>query len=102
MQRRVRRYGLGHMDPVPLSPELNGGYLVDVSGCGGSGNEVKTAQVKAGEMPANGEWTGVYYNPVYGYLHLVKDGVPAVHEPKAEGLWITAERLQQHELVIAG
>ena len=35
-------------------------------------------------------------------VHLVKDGVPTVHEPKAEGLWITAERLQQHELVIAG
>jgi hypothetical protein len=34
----------------------------------------KTATVKAGEMPEGGDWSGVYFDPVYGYLHLVKEG----------------------------
>lgn len=43
------------------------------AGCGGK-EAPKTAQVKAGEMPEGGEWTGVYYDPTYGYLHLVAEG----------------------------
>ncbi|HTM45786.1 MAG TPA: hypothetical protein VL137_12580 [Polyangiaceae bacterium] len=42
--------------------------------CGGSHGEAKTAKVQAGNMPADGEWTGVYYSTVYGHLHLVKEG----------------------------
>lgn len=30
-----------------------------------------------------GEWTGVYYSPVYGYLHLVKEGT------NVSGRWLT-------------
>lgn len=44
-----------------------------VAACGG-GNEVKHATVKAGEMPSGAEWQGVYYSPLYGYLHIVADG----------------------------
>lgn len=40
-------------------------------GCGGGGG-AKFAQVKAGEMPSGEVWAGVYYNPVYGYLHMVE------------------------------
>jgi hypothetical protein len=36
----------------------------------GSGGGAKFAQVKSGAMPANETWVGVYYNPVYGYLHI--------------------------------
>ena len=43
-------------------------------GCGPSTPDAKTANVQAGDMPAGGEWTGVYYNELYGYLHLVQDG----------------------------
>ena len=43
-----------------------GGALV---GC--ASPEAKFASVKAGELPAGQAWPGVYYNPVYGYLHLV-------------------------------
>jgi hypothetical protein len=43
-------------------------------GCGGSGQEAKHAEVKPGEMPAGGDWSGVYYSPTYGTLHLVKEG----------------------------
>jgi hypothetical protein len=42
--------------------------------CGGSKEEVKHAQVKPGNMPDAGEWTGVYYSTVYGHLHLIKEG----------------------------
>jgi hypothetical protein len=43
--------------------------------CGGSsGASAKFANVKAGEMPEGESWDGVYYNPVYGYLHLVPQG----------------------------
>ena len=49
----------------------------------GSGNEVKHAQIKAGEMPEKGEWQGVYYDRTYGYLHLLVDG------KTAQGAWRT-------------
>lgn len=42
-------------------------------GCGG-GSDAKVATIKAGEMPANETWDGVYYHPVYGYLHLKTEG----------------------------
>lgn len=34
----------------------------------------KTAAVKPGDMPSDGEWTGVYFSQTYGYLHLIKEG----------------------------
>ena len=39
---------------------------------GNTGPQV--ANVTAGEMPAGGDWTGVYYDPVYGNLHLIVEG----------------------------
>lgn len=53
-----------------------------LTACGNS-SEVKHAQVKAGEMPAGAEWQGVYYSPVYGYLHVLVDG------KTAQGAWRT-------------
>lgn len=44
-----------------------------VVACGGSQKEVKTVP-KPGDMPEGGEWTGVYFSPTYGHLHLVKEG----------------------------
>jgi hypothetical protein len=41
-----------------------------VVGCGGPG--AKFQNIKAGEMPAGESWVGVYYSPVYGYLHLTE------------------------------
>jgi hypothetical protein len=40
-------------------------------GCG-NGAGAKFASVKAGEMPSGESWAGVYYNPVYGYLHVIE------------------------------
>ncbi len=49
--------------------------LFATTACGGSQKEtVLRANVKPGDMPEGGEWTGVYYSPSEGYLHLVKDG----------------------------
>ena len=48
-----------------------------LAACGG-GAPAKFANIKAGEQPANESWGGVYYNPVYGYLHVVEQGETAV------------------------
>ena len=34
----------------------------------------KTATVAAGDMPSGASWDGVYYNELYGFLHLKQDG----------------------------
>jgi hypothetical protein len=41
-------------------------------GCGGG--SAKFPEVKGSELPSGESWDGVYYNPVYGYLHLVPQG----------------------------
>src|SRR5580693_7667423 len=38
----------------------------------GKGGDAKFGNIKAGEMPSGETWPGVYYNPVYGYLHMVE------------------------------
>jgi hypothetical protein len=48
--------------------------LATTVACGGSKNEPKMANVQPGAMPAGGEWPGVYYSQLYGYLHVVADG----------------------------
>jgi hypothetical protein len=55
-----------------------------VVGCGGPPPEPTHAQVKAGDLPEGGDWTGVFYSPVYGHLHMVKEGT------SVSGKWRTA------------
>jgi hypothetical protein len=43
-----------------------------------------TANVKAGDLPPAGDWSGVFYSPLYGHLHLVKEG------NSVSGRWRTA------------
>jgi hypothetical protein len=43
-----------------------------------------TANVKAADLPPGGDWTGVFYSPLYGHLHLVKQG------SSVSGKWRTA------------
>jgi hypothetical protein len=43
-------------------------------GCGGGQESAKVANVQPGDMPESAEWTGVYYSPLYGYIHLVQEG----------------------------
>jgi hypothetical protein len=53
-----------------------------VSACGGQ-KESNHANVQPGTMPEGGEWQGVYYSQLYGYLHLISDG------GSANGAWRT-------------
>jgi hypothetical protein len=52
--------------------------------CGPGGGEVKHANVKPGPLPEGGEWNGVYFSTIFGYLHLVSDN------KSANGAWRTA------------
>jgi hypothetical protein len=42
--------------------------------CGGGTPPARVAKVAAGAMPSGESWNGVFYHPVYGYLHIVEDG----------------------------
>lgn len=43
-----------------------------------------TANVKASDLPPGGDWSGVFYSPLFGHLHLVKEG------NSVSGRWRTA------------
>ena len=45
-----------------------------VSGCGPGMGDAKLADVQAGDLPEGGDWTGVWFSELYGYLHIVVDG----------------------------
>jgi hypothetical protein len=57
---------------------------VAIGACGGGAKSAESASVKPGEMPAGEDWSGVYYSPVYGMLHLVLEG------DTLSGAWRTA------------
>lgn len=52
--------------------------------CGGEEKVVNKAQLKPGSMPPEGKWRGVYYSPLYGFLHIISDG------SSVSGTWRTA------------
>jgi hypothetical protein len=56
-----------------------------LTGCGGNQNEPKHANVKAGSMPPGGDWAGVYFSQLYGYLHILGQG------NAANGAWRTTQ-----------
>ncbi len=63
-----------------------------VPGCGDGGGDAKTAKVAPGEMPEGETWTGVYFHPVYGYLHMVEEGSNVI------GKWKRADQSKWGEL----
>lgn len=44
------------------------------AGCAKDTPTAKVADVKPGPMPDGATWTGVYYSPLFGELHLVQEG----------------------------
>ena len=60
-------------------------------GCG-DGAEAKTAKVASGPMPEGESWQGVYFHPVYGYLHMIEEGSNVV------GRWKRADQSRWGEL----
>jgi hypothetical protein len=75
--------GLG----IVVATAVAGASLV---GCGEP--TAKFPQVTASEMPTGESWDGVYYNQVYGYLHLVPQGDNIV------GRWKRTDSSQWGEL----
>ncbi|HEX4475211.1 MAG TPA: hypothetical protein VH142_09050 [Polyangiaceae bacterium] len=57
--------------------------LPGVVSCGGGGPPPHVLP-KPSDMPEGAEWSGVYFSPTYGNLHLIKDGATA------SGKWRTA------------
>lgn len=47
--------------------------VLPLAACGG-GDSPKHAKVASGPMPEDEQWRGVYFHPVYGYLHLEEEG----------------------------
>ena len=62
-----------------------------LAGCG-DGKDAKTAKITSGPMPENETWTGVYFHPVYGYLHMVEEGDSII------GRWKRADQSKWGEL----
>ena len=50
---------------------------VALGGCAGAKGSGSKGVPPAGEMPDLGNWMGVYYNPLFGNLHLVHHGASA-------------------------
>ena len=84
MKARRWVYGLGVLLAVT-------GAVGSIAACGG-GVAAKFAATKASEMPGGESWDGVYFNPVYGYLHLVPQGENIV------GRWKRADSSHWGEL----
>jgi len=60
-------------------------------GCTGDGGP-KVANIKASDMPDSESWRGVYFHPVFGYLHLVENGTTIV------GRWKRADQSRWGEM----
>ena len=58
----------------------------------GEPQEAKSANVKQGPMPEGESWTGVYFHPVYGYLHLTEEGANVI------GRWKRADQSKWGEM----
>ncbi len=70
----VRGMSLSRALPSVLALVLCAPLTLAVTGCGGSSKPAVHANVQPGNMPADGDWNGVYFAALYGNLHLVKDG----------------------------
>ncbi len=85
------------MSPVRLLRRSTTAVVLSLSalgalaGCGG-GESVKSAKVASGPMPEGETWTGVYFHPVYGYLHMQEEGSNIV------GRWKRADQSKWGEL----
>jgi hypothetical protein len=64
--------------------------MAATAGCGGGG--AQSAKVPVGDMPSGEMWQGVYFHPVFGYLHLVEEGTSVV------GRWRRADQSAWGEL----
>lgn len=71
LQSRWHARALARVSQLALCTTLLGGALALPVAC--KPPPPTTANVKAGDLPEGGDWSGVFYSPLYGYLHLVKE-----------------------------
>lgn len=71
---------------------LSASLAAPLAGCSGKGSDSAASAPKAGSMPSGETWTGVYFHPVFGYLHLVENGTNIV------GRWKRADESAWGEL----
>jgi hypothetical protein len=64
--------------------------VLPLAACGGGGTT--PSSVKSGPMPEGESWTGVYFHPLYGYLHMQEEGANVV------GRWKRADQSHWGEL----
>lgn len=62
-----------------------------LAACSGTGS-AKTADVVASAMPSGADWSGVYFDPVFGYFHLIQEGKTVA------GKWIRPHKEKWGEL----
>jgi hypothetical protein len=67
-----------------LALALTAPVSLAATACSSGQDPAKHPVIKAGEMPQGAEWQGVYFSPLYGYLHIVTDG------KAVNGAWRTA------------
>ncbi|MBI4704805.1 MAG: hypothetical protein HY744_27190 [Deltaproteobacteria bacterium] len=63
-----------------------------VAACGGGGRRAKAADVEPGPMPKGATWKGIWYSPLYGWLHLLQEG------SQVRGRWERPRKDQWGEL----
>jgi hypothetical protein len=75
--------------------------LVALGGCAGASGSGSKGIPHAGDMPENGNWLGVYYNPLFGNLHMVPtgDGVAAKWKRTDGSHWGELHGLTQGNLL---
>jgi hypothetical protein len=76
---------------LTLTIGLSLGALATTAGCAGDEGP-KVATVAAGDMPTGESWQGVYFHPVFGFLHIVEDGTNVI------GKWKRADQSKWGEL----
>jgi hypothetical protein len=76
---------------LALALVFSGSLALGGFGCS-EGGGAKSAMVHASDMPAGESWNGVYFHPVFGYLHLVENDATVV------GKWQRADKSKWGEL----
>jgi hypothetical protein len=62
---------------------------LSLGGCGEPPKHAKTAKVAVGSMPADATFKGVWFNPVFGELHMLTEGntVSGKYKSQSSGIW---------------
>ncbi len=70
---KVRRRTLTRLATLGVATLALGLFAGSSGACSGGAGGAKVANVTPGDMPESADWTGVYYSPLYGNIHLVQE-----------------------------